>query len=44
MIDEDSDFVVCVESIDGDKLMLCDLSCECMMYCKVWGIIFKNIY
>ncbi|HDZ9269172.1 TPA: PhoH family protein [Vibrio cholerae] len=44
VIDEDSDFAARVETIDGDKLTLRDLSCERMMHRKAWGITPKNIY
>ncbi|HHB0878964.1 TPA: PhoH family protein [Vibrio cholerae] len=44
VIDEDSDFAARVESIDGDKLTLRDLSRERMMHRKAWGITPKNIY
>ena len=44
VIDEDSDFAARVESIDGDKLTLRDLSRERMMNRKAWGITPKNIY
>ncbi|HBC2041769.1 TPA: PhoH family protein [Vibrio cholerae] len=44
VIDEDSDFAARVETIDGDKLTLRDLSRERMMYRKAWGITPKNIY
>ncbi|EOA5469162.1 TPA: PhoH family protein [Vibrio cholerae] len=44
VIDEDSDFAARVETIDGDKLTLRDLSRERMMHRKAWGITPKNIY
>ncbi len=44
VIDEDSDFAARVETIDGDKLTLRDLSRERMMHRKAWGIPPKNIY
>ncbi|HGF7477390.1 TPA: PhoH family protein [Vibrio mimicus] len=44
VIDEDSDFAARVENIDGDKLMLRDLSRDRMMHRKAWGITPKNIY
>ncbi|EJX1707472.1 PhoH family protein [Vibrio cholerae] len=44
VIDEDSDFAARVETIDGDKLTLRDLSHERMMHRKAWGITPKNIY
>ncbi len=44
VIDEDSDFAVRVETIDGDTLTLRDLSRERMMHRKAWGITPKNIY
>ncbi|EJL6276564.1 PhoH family protein [Vibrio cholerae] len=44
VIDEDSDFAARVETIDGDKLTLRDLSRERMMHHKAWGITPKNIY
>ncbi|GHY63430.1 hypothetical protein VCSRO168_0888 [Vibrio cholerae] len=44
VIDEDSDFAARVESIDGDKLTLRDLSRDRMMHRKAWGITPKNIY
>ncbi|EJL6537255.1 PhoH family protein [Vibrio cholerae] len=44
VIDEDSDFTARVETIDGDKLTLRDLSRERMMHRKAWGITPKNIY
>ncbi|HFG1860935.1 TPA: PhoH family protein [Vibrio cholerae] len=44
IIDEDSDFAARVETIDGDKLTLRDLSRERMMHRKAWGITPKNIY
>ncbi|MGC9551633.1 PhoH family protein [Vibrio metoecus] len=44
VIDEDSDFAARVETIDGDKLTLRDLSRERMMHRKAWGITPQNIY
>ncbi|MES1312112.1 PhoH family protein [Vibrio cholerae] len=44
VIDEDSDFAARVETIDGDKLTLRDLSRERTMHRKAWGITPKNIY
>ncbi|HCZ9576435.1 TPA: PhoH family protein [Vibrio cholerae] len=44
VIDEDSDFAARVETIDGDKLTLRDLSRDRMMHRKAWGITPKNIY
>ncbi|MCR9385449.1 PhoH family protein [Vibrio metoecus] len=44
VIDEESDFAARVETIDGDKLTLRDLSRERMMHRKAWGITPKNIY
>lgn len=44
VIDEDSDFAARVETIDGDKLTLRDLSRERMMHRKAWGITPKNIF
>ncbi|HAS3609031.1 TPA: PhoH family protein [Vibrio cholerae] len=44
VIDEDTDFAARVETIDGDKLTLRDLSRERMMHRKAWGITPKNIY
>ncbi|HAS4581969.1 PhoH family protein [Vibrio cholerae] len=44
VIDEDSDFAARVETIDGYKLTLRDLSRERMMHRKAWGITPKNIY
>ncbi|EKF9440337.1 PhoH family protein [Vibrio cholerae] len=44
VIDADSDFAARVETIDGDKLTLRDLSRERMMHRKAWGITPKNIY
>ncbi|EHE0025245.1 PhoH family protein [Vibrio cholerae] len=44
VIDEDSDFAARLETIDGDKLTLRDLSRERMMHRKAWGITPKNIY
>ncbi|HDZ3739091.1 PhoH family protein [Vibrio cholerae] len=44
VIDKDSDFAARVETIDGDKLTLRDLSRERMMHRKAWGITPKNIY
>jgi len=44
VIDEDGDFAARVETIDGDKLTLRDLSRERMMHRKAWGITPKNIY
>lgn len=44
VIDEDSDFAARVESIDGNKLTLRDLSCDRMLHRRAWGITPKNIY
>ncbi|MGR4990701.1 PhoH family protein [Vibrio rotiferianus] len=44
MIDEESDFVGRVETIDEDKLTLLDLSRERMMHRRAWDITPKNIY
>ncbi|MCJ0823610.1 PhoH family protein [Vibrio vulnificus] len=41
---EESDFVGRVETIDGDKLTLLDLSRERLMHRKAWDITPKNIY
>ncbi|OZT82355.1 hypothetical protein CIK04_24935 [Vibrio sp. 03_296] len=42
--EEESDFVGRVETIDGDKLTLLDLSRERLMHRKAWDITPKNIY
>ncbi len=44
LIDEESDFAARVEEINGEKLVLRDLSRERMMHRRAWDISAKNIY
>ncbi|WP_050924997.1 PhoH family protein, partial [Vibrio harveyi] len=44
VIDEESDFVGRVETINEDKVTLLDLSRERMMHRRAWDITPKNIY